>query len=119
MTAKNTRDEIRSRILGIKARTKVLEVAGVEIELRQPKVEDIVAQDGDVSRNKIVVKMLVDYCFVPGTDERVFEAEDAEAILAIPFGKDWQALNNAINELSDLGAVMAAEKGNSEATPAA
>lgn len=114
------RDSIRAAVFGIKQRTKIVVVAGVKVELRQPCVADIlVNSDEGTERRQTIVRMLVDYCFVPGTDIKVFEREDAEAILAIPFGKDWQELNSAINELSDLGSAVAGAKGNSEATPAA
>lgn len=112
----HTRDEIRAAILNIKAQSKIITVAGVEVEMRQPTVEDIISGDS-TDRKTTVVKMMVDYTYVPGTSEKVFSQEDTEVILALPFGADWNALNNAVNELTNLGGIYTTEVGNSAATP--
>ena len=114
-----TRDEIRAALFGIKQRSKIVAVAGTSIEVRQPRVADILNADTTDDRKATITRMMCDYCFVPGTEIKVFDIEDADGLMGIPFGKDWQALNGAINELSDLGEALALEKGNSEATPGA
>lgn len=115
------RDDIRAAFFGIKTRSLTVNVAGVDIEVRQPSVKDVMsgATKQGTDNSNIIVKVLIDQCFIPGTDEKVFEETDMDALMATPFGKDWQLLNDAINKLSDLSTVMAEQKGNSDATPAA
>ncbi len=54
--------------------------------------------------------MLVRYCYVPGTDERVFDPADVDAILAFPFGPDFVKIQEAITELTGLDMTEAEEE---------
>lgn len=116
----SNRDNIRAAIFGLQQRKKIVDVAGVKIEIRQPAVSDIMMAGADGMENTpAIIRMICDYCFVPGTEEKVFCPEDVDALKALPFGRDWQAINDAINELSDLQTAVTTERGNSSATPAA
>lgn len=115
------RNNIRSAIFSQKPRSKIIKVAGADVELRQPLLGQLYAElETDVveSTNKksIVVKMLLDYCYVPGTDEKVFEDTDKEALMALPFNKDWQDLQTEINSLLDLDESLKAARKNSDET---
>ncbi len=105
-----TRDEIRAKLLGKTplAESKMISLYGIEIELRQPTLEAILKSrdiDDNVAR---AVDMIIEYAYVPGTDDHVFETADREMILRWPFGKDLQTLNEAIADLTgvDIAAAM-------------
>jgi len=94
----NIRDDIRASIFGAKPETRTIEFFGHEIELRQPTLGATMemrrSTDEDATAN-----MLINYAYVPGTNDHVFEAADEENIKNIPFGADMQRLSQAVNEL--------------------
>ena len=99
-----TREQIRDQLLGHapKAATKILTLFGIEVELRQPMLGAILdAQETESNRERSAA-MIIQYAFVPGTDERVFEPADREMILKWPFNEDVIALQEAIIELSGV-----------------
>ncbi len=109
------RDQIRAAAFNQSKASKIVMYAGQEIEVRQPEVGVAFAKNtaGDERSGKtMVVQMLIDYCYVPGTDEKVFDDADMDALLALPFNGDWLRLNQAINELTDLDAAVAKQAKN-------
>ncbi len=108
----SSRDELRSKIFShTERRSQLVTVFGAEIEVRQPTIGVImeVREKGDAIDN--MVHMLVNYCFVPGTDVNVFEPGDKDALLAKPWGPDFSDLNKAVADLTGVSlAVEAAEK---------
>lgn len=99
------RDRLRSALFGIKPRSMVIEVAGEKLELRQPPVSAVLdtAQSADGDDKKVgIAKMVMQYCYVPGTDERVFEDADIDAMMQMPFGEEWKALQEAIDKLTNF-----------------
>lgn len=106
------RDEIRAALLGnkIHPRSKVIEVFGVEIELRQPTLGSILkARDLDDAEER-AVEMIIRYAYVPGTDELVFEPEDKDALLGWPVGDDVMRIQNAIAEMTGIDISTAEEE---------
>lgn len=97
----NTRDSIRAAVFGQKPKSELVTFAGTQLEIRQPPIGAIINGSPD-DRQAMITKMLMDYCFVPGTDDKVFEAADRESILAMPFNQDWTALQEAIVRLTNL-----------------
>ncbi len=99
-----TRDEIRSKLLGneVKPEFELITVFDTEIELRQPTFRDLmkVREIADTATRS--VEMIVQYAFVPGTDERIFEAGDRETILNWPFGADLVKVNTSIANLTGI-----------------
>ena len=99
------RDEIRAKILSqenMRGKSVELKFFGADIELRQPSLGQIqqYMESGD---NKIsLIRMLLDYAYVPGTDERVFEAGDVEALSQLPFGEDMSKVAAAIEKFTSL-----------------
>jgi len=90
------RNDLRKYLLASKPfKTEKVTLFGQEIELRQPSVRDAfaLAQEKD-ENSQLLVDILIKYAYVPGTDERVFEEGDREAILQWPVG-DW------VKELTD------------------
>ena len=76
------RDQLRSQIFAAKPTSERATLNGVEVELRQPKVSDIMDQnpDDEDSRKLAFVNQLVRSVYVPGTDTPVFDPEDADML---------------------------------------
>jgi hypothetical protein len=81
---------------------------GAEIEVRQPAFKQVL-QAADNTEDRII-GYLVDMCFVPGSNERVFEIGDKEVLLQLPFDKDMQDLQAACNEMLGVDVEAAAKK---------
>ena len=106
-----TRDEIRAVLLGKTplAKSKVITVYGVELELRQPTLASIMSTR-EIDDPKVrATEMIIKYAFVPGTDEHVFEDTDREAILKWPFGEDLLTIQQTITDLTGLDIDVAKE----------
>lgn len=108
-----TRDSIRAAIFSSKSkksRSKEVVFFGQTIEIRQPRLDDILGAGAeDVSEGmttesikKQSVRMMVQYAYVPGTDARVFEDTDYDAIMSLPFGEDFTRLQTTIGELTNI-----------------
>lgn len=106
------RDKIRTAAFNQKCRSKIVSYAGVDIEIRQPPVGVVLGREGASDRKALMSHMLINYCYVPGTDEKVFEEADIEALMAVPFNKEWIAINEAIDSLTDLGETRKEEAKN-------
>jgi hypothetical protein len=107
-----SRKEIRAKLLGDKhsPKSKLISLWGIDIELRQASLKDILqAQqtDDDVAN---AVRMIIRYAYVPGTDERVFEEADRDTILGWPFGQELVDLQMAIAELTGVDISKAEEE---------
>lgn len=99
------RDEIRAAILAsdnLKRKTVPLKFFGAEIELRQPTTGDIIrATEGGTNRFTLV-NVLLDYAYVPGTDEKVFEEGDVEHLKSLPYNEDMKSLTQAIETFTNI-----------------
>jgi len=105
MTKPMTRDEIRSKIFSAEAakpKTKRLLFFGTEVELRQPTIGAILDMQGTEDRKQAIINMMIQYTYVPGTNDPVFELADTETLLAMPWGEDFSRLNEAITELTGV-----------------
>lgn len=100
---KPTRAELREKILATKKpKVKLVDFHGVEIELRQPVLGDIIAAQANEDRTAAIIDTMIRYAFVPGTEERVFEAGDVEQIKQMPFDHNLIAISKAMEELSEV-----------------
>lgn len=98
-----TRDELRAKIFAAHSVKKLpVEFFGADIELRQPILADIIKAQKSEDRESAVIQTLVDYAYVPGTDDKVFEAADAESFKVMPFGADFIRVSNALEELTEV-----------------
>ena len=107
-----TRDELRTALLGNapKPDSVLITMFGVELELRQPNLGAILkarAEGDDATR---AIDMIIQYAYVPGTNDQVFEDTDRAAMLNWPFGKDITELNNAIAKLTGIDIDVAVEE---------
>ena len=111
----STRDELRSKIFASKAfMTQEITLFGATVELRQPTLGQILSAQEEDDRKVGLLRLLVEYCFVPGTDERVFEDGDLESIMNMPFSKDIEELNKVMLGLTNID-VLGAEKNSGAA----
>ena len=106
-----TRDELRAILIGStpKGKSKVVDVFGCTIELRQPTLAAIMKTREVADTAQRAVDMIIEYAYVPGTDEHVFEDTDSEFILRWPFGEDLTKINAAIAELTGIDIAAAEE----------
>lgn len=100
---KPSRNELRKAIFAARpVRTKLVMFYGQQIEIRQPKMGDILAAQAQDDREQGIINILISYAYVPGTDEKVFEEGDADAIKEMGFGADFTAVSQAFAELTDV-----------------
>lgn len=100
-----TRDELRAKIFAAaNTQPKIVPLTffGADLELRQPKMRDILKAQANEDRESAVIQMLTDYAYIPGTEERAFEEGDAENLKNLPFGKDFQVLSKALEDLTEV-----------------
>jgi hypothetical protein len=100
----DVRDSVRGKIFALKTKTKVVSFNGVDIEIRQPAVKSVIAGANSDDKRAAIVRMLVDNCYVPGTEEKVFEDADYDSLMEMPFGHDWMVLSQTMDELTDISA---------------
>lgn len=107
-----TRDELRAALLGNapKPDSKLIMLFGVEIELRQPSLGAILKTRTDSDDTTRAIDMIIEYAYVPGTDDHVFEDTDRAVMMTWPFGPDLATLNTAIAELTGVDIDIAVEE---------
>lgn len=94
-----TRDEIRAQIFNAKPNIKEgLTLFGAPIVLKEPPMQVVMDLQALEDKQQQTAQMLATYVFTPD-GEQVFEMEDAEAIVALPFGKDMQKVISEITAL--------------------
>jgi hypothetical protein len=114
--AENTLGALRTGILG-KKKGKALEINmfGHKVEVRQPSVGQLLELETGDDRKKSLVNMLVGYCYVPGSNDKLFTQEDSGELLALPAGEWLNEFNTAISKLTGVD-TEDAEKNLEEAT---
>lgn len=94
-----SRDEIRSAIFSAKPKSVLVEnFFGVTLELRQPGLQQAL-QVRETDQAEQVYTMLLDYSYVPGTNEKVFSPEDVDSLRELPFGGEMVNLISKVTEL--------------------
>jgi len=103
-----TRDQLRAALIGKKHKpdSEIVTLFGCEIELRQPSLDAILNSKEEDDERKRTTDVFLNYAYVPGTDEKVFEEGDREQILAWPFTEELYQVQIVIARLTgiDLGA---------------
>lgn len=98
------RNKLREKIFSSSAKqTEIIDFMGEQVELHQPtigEIADLEQKSRDETRRETISSSLIQYCFVPGTNERVFKMEDKELIINLPatvlteFNKAFAKLTN-------------------------
>ena len=106
-----TRDQLRAALIGKKHKPerKRVTLFGVDIELQQPTLSSILEARGEQDERTRTADIFIRYAYVPGTDERVFEEGDREAILNWPFTQELIKVQNVIVELTGVNIGSAEE----------
>lgn len=100
---KLSRDEIRSAILAThKPKNVPLNIFGVDIELRQPKIGDVMNAQQDEDRQRGIIDIMIKQAYVPETDELVFDEADRAQLLELPMGADIMKVVKALETLTDV-----------------
>lgn len=114
----SARDELRAKIFGNTNERNVIPVTffGADIELRQPALEDILRAQQIENREAAIIQTLVDYAYVPGTEEKAFEDGDAESFKKMPFGADFLRVSKALETLTEVNFLDKPASSNEEKT---
>ncbi len=109
--AAKTRDALRERLMSAKKfKSEKIKLFDEYVEIRQPSVGQILDAQSFEDQKKALVNILVNYCFVPGTEEKVFENTDEAGIMAWPVGQWFTDINEAITRLTNID--VAGAEGN-------
>lgn len=110
------RDALRAKLLQTrKPSSKVFTFFGEKLELRQMTVADVMKTNPDENEQHRLIGILIQYAYVPDTDEKVFEEGDSDVLLSQPFGQDFVNLSEALSELTSVN--FTAQKPDSEKNP--
>lgn len=99
---KTLRDNIRSKIFSSDIfKREEIEAFGVTIEIRQTSLGRVLELQEKLEEDrKIAIGLsFIEFCFVPGTDDRIFDEGDMALVLGLPFGEDFQTVQTAINKM--------------------
>ncbi len=81
------RNKLRAQIFkSSNKEIETIEMNGFKIEVHQPTIGEIadLNQDDDTPRSETISDTIIKYCYVPGSNEKVFSAEDRDGILNLP-----------------------------------
>lgn len=99
------RQDIRAKIFASRQpKAERITFYGTEIEIRQPLIGSIYGRPETESDEEAAqytsIRMLIEYAFVPGTDERVFDDADLDSLLTLPMESDMLEALRAIGRLT-------------------
>lgn len=109
-----SRDEIRAAILGAKPLRKTINAFGIQVDIVQPPAGEVMQQR---DKEQVVAWMIINYCFVPGTDEKVFDAADVDGLMSVPFNQDYVDISKEITSMVNIEEVMKGQGKDSAKTP--
>ena len=97
-------DDARASIFATrKPRSVVIEFFGAKLEIRQPRMGDVIDRAADEETKKLgLVSQLISYAYLPGTDTKVFTPEDVDQLKGLPFEKSFSDLADALVDLMNV-----------------
>ena len=106
-----TRAQLRDGLLGNvpKAKTRIIQLFDMPIELHQPTLRSILDNQAIEDTKQRGTKMIIEYSYVPGTNERIFDDADREMIHNWPFTGELVDLQMAIADLTGVDTADAEE----------
>lgn len=101
---KPDRATLRSGILnaGKDGKKQQINILGYEVEVRQPTVGQVLEMQSSGDQTEIMLTMMVNQTYVPGTDQPVFDDTDKAELRKLPADKWIGEFNDAILELTSL-----------------
>ncbi len=108
---KLTRDQLRAALVGKthQPERQMVTLFGQEVELQQPTLASILGAREDLDEKTRVADVFINYAYVPGTNERVFEEGDRDTILNWPFGEELIEVQRVIAKLTGVDIADAEE----------
>lgn len=102
----SARDELRAKIFAEENRKqKVVPLTffGVEMELRQPTFAQTLdlRDDAGGDEQNTAILILLNFAYVPGTNEKVFDPADYDQLVSMPMGRDMQDAITAVRRLTE------------------
>jgi hypothetical protein len=97
-TTKLDRDTIRQAILDSKPEVNIIDVFGVKVEIKAPDLEGLLQYRGAQVDDTIMARSIVDHCYVPETEEKVFDEADVAVLMKQKMTPDMKKLIGAINK---------------------
>lgn len=103
------RGDMLATVFANKSRkSETVDFFGVLVEVRQPLLGEKIAlaeRAKDLGGQQFVVlEILLNHVFVPGTDELVFEPAHEESLKALPEGRAFRAIIEAYNRVTEVSA---------------
>lgn len=97
------RDAMRAAIFAPKqVKSEPVNFFGQDIEIRQMILADVLNASNNPDRESAIIDTLINYAYIPGTDERVFEEGDAAQFKTMPFGADFIRVSKALEALTEV-----------------
>lgn len=118
MTTKmSARDKLRGTVMQKRGKSKVIDFRGGKVEVRQPPLEAILdaREEAKSDTKAAIISSIINYVYVPDTEEKLFEIADKDSILKFEFDDGMVALQNTISELTGIN--IEEETKNSVETP--
>ena len=94
-----SRDQIRSAILNAPGDTETIDVFGIQVEIRSPKLEELLQYRGAEEDKAIMARAIVNNVYVPGSEQRVFDDADIPELMKTQFSKDMRKLSTAVTRV--------------------
>ncbi len=116
--AGNVRSTIRDTILNSEVVDVVVNAFGFDIAIRPPSLTGLMAYREFQSDEYILVRAIIDNCYVPGTDTKIFEPADTEILGTKRFGPDMKRLNSAIQKMLGEDSLVAEIEDNTKSPEA-
>lgn len=117
-SSSSMKKQLRDKILNTRPNaTKTVSLFGNSVELKQPTIGELLALQELANNKERIVAVMLNHCYVPGTNDKIFEPEDGEALLALPFSEDITRVQEAFGDLTDID--LGQVEGNSKPTPQA
>jgi hypothetical protein len=101
LTARDIRSMIFSQA-NKKLRSEVVDFFGTKIEVRQSSMAKVVALNNLEDKMPLILQILLNNVFTPGTDEAVFDVSHIDTLRDMPFGADMDRVTKAHLKLSGV-----------------
>lgn len=96
------RNSARAAIFAVKPKHLPLTFNGVPVEVRDPSIQDVMDLQSGEDRKLGMALMIINYVYLAGTEDKLFEEGDVSDILALPFNSDVRTLQEAITSLTGV-----------------
>ncbi len=93
------RDRARAMVFNTKPNEEPITVFGVPCILRDPSIGDVLSARSAEDNKAGMAMLIIRYTCLAETGEPLFDDEDADGILALPYGADMQELNKKITTM--------------------